>query len=128
MSVLHAWEITYGFEPFPPNTREFLCIDLVVPDDFIKYTLQYANSSRDFEAIGISMADLDNDYTEGDYVFAINFEMNSSNSEVPTTNVRISAPAYIDITQGNPFIILALADKKKRKGIKRSNSPIKIEQ
>lgn len=128
MSVLHAWEITYGFEPFPPNTREFLFIDLVVPDDIVKYTLQYANNSRDFEAIGITMADLDGDYTEGDYVFAVHFEMNSNYTEAPCKTVRISAPAYIDITNGNPFVILAIADKKKRKGVKRSNSPIKIEQ
>lgn len=127
MSHSNAWEITFGFESFSPNTREFLFIEVVVPDEVIKYTLQYANNSSDFEKIGISMADLDNDYVEGDYVFAVNFSMNTNYRDTPTKTVRISAPAYIDISSGNPFVIVALADKRKKKS-KRSITPVKIEQ
>lgn len=128
MSHSNAWEVTYGFETFSPNTREFLFIDVVVPDEVIKYTLQYANNSRDFEKIGITMADLDNDYLEGDYVFAVHFDMNPNYAETPTKTVRISAPAYIDINNGNPFVIVALADKRKKKLTKRSVTPVKIDQ
>jgi len=114
MSTKKVWEITDGFESFPPSKKEYLFIEVEAPDFILTYTLGHAKSSSEFEALGITMADLDNEYVEGQHVFVVNFTMKSDYPEAPLKSIKISVPAYIDMVDGTAYHILAMADKKKK--------------
>lgn len=113
-STRKAWDINEGFETFPPNTKEYLYIEVDAPDYVLTYTLAHTKTSADFSSLGISMNQLDN-YKEGEHVFVVNFVMQADYSETPTKIVKLSAPAYLDMVNGTGYHILALADKRKKK-------------
>ncbi len=113
-STRKAWDINEGFETFPPNTKEYLYIEVEAPDYVLTYTLAHTTTEADFAALGISMSELD-DYHEGQHVFVVNFVMQNDYKETPTKIVKLSAPAYLDMEHGTGFHILALADKRKKK-------------
>jgi len=127
MAEREVWEINDGFEAFPPNTKEFLFIEVEVPDFILTYTLGHAKSKREFMAAGITLRDLDNDYKEGEHVFILNFTMQDTYPSKPTKTVKLTAPAYIDMEQGTSYHIVVLADKKK-KSRRKSGMVLVIDQ
>ena len=126
MSISRPWDITDGFETFPPNTKEYLYIEVNAPNFILTYTLAHTKMASEFAALGIKLSDLEN-YVEGEHVFVINFVMQNDYPAVPTKTVKLSAPAYIDMAQGTGYHILALADKRKKK-YKRSVQVVLIDQ
>lgn len=114
MSTRIAWDITTGFETFPPKPEQYLYIEVEVPDFVLSYTLAHTTTEADFASLGIKITDLDS-YHEGEHVFVINFVMQPEYKDTPTKIVKISTPAYIVTTGGAGYHILALADKRKKK-------------
>lgn len=119
MSSRRVWGINEGFESFPPNTKEYLFIEVDAPDFILTYTLAHTKTAADFENLAISTKDLI-DYQEGEHVFVVNFVMEEGYRDTPSKTVKVSAPAYIDISQGMPYHIIAMSEKvikcRKRKG------------
>lgn len=122
----NAWDINEGFETFPPNTKEYLYIEVEAPDYVLTYTLSHTKREADFASIGILKEDLES-YKEGEHVFVVNFSMQNDYPETPTKVVKLSAPAYIDLVSGTGYHILAMADKRKKK-YKRSMQNLVTDQ
>ena len=127
MAQREVWEINDGFETFPPNTKEFLFIEVEVPDFILTYTLAHAKSKRELMTAGISLRDLDDDYRDGEHVFVVNFTMQDTYPDKPTKNVKLTAPAYIDMEQGTCYHVVVMADRR-RKNRRKSGMVLVIDQ
>src|SRR5215217_700240 len=112
MTSRKIWEINEGLETFPPNTTEYLYIEVEVPDFILTYTLSHTKSADDFTRMGIKPMDI-TDYVEGEHVFFVNFVMQDNYQETESRNIKISAPAYLDMVNGTPYHILVKADNKR---------------
>lgn len=114
MSTRKAWDINDGFETTPPDTRQYLYIEVDVPDFYNTYTLAHATKEADFKSLGIKITDLDS-YVEGQHVFVVNFSMKPDYADTPVKTVKVPTTAYIDAAQGTGYHILAMADDRKKK-------------